>query len=194
MSGNPVASFPGAVSVDLEQAHAQHAAFRPMGTLAMTPLFNYYGFINERGGDENHGYTQIFKNGILEATKAQIVSERDGQRFVGGIGLETHIFEVFSGYIDTLRNIGVPPPLIIMLTLEGVENARYAVRRDIWDDLEPLFPEALLLLPQCVLEDYGEVIDHHRAIRPAFDALWNAIGYSRAQSFNEEGMWIGAGA
>ena len=46
-------------------------------------------------------------------------------------------------------------------------------------------------LPECFLEDYGDVLDHHRVVRPAFDALWNAIGYSRSQFFNDEGLWVG---
>jgi len=187
----PVAAFSGSVAVDVEQAHEQVTAFRPIGASGMTPRFNYHGFINERGGDDNHGYTQIFRNGTLEATKADIVRERDGRRIIPGLGLEKSFFEVFSKYIFGLRDIGVPPPLIMMLTFEGVLGANYLVRRNLWDDPEPPLPEDVLVLPECVLEDFGEDADHHRAIRPAFDALWNAIGYARSQSFNEEGLWVG---
>ena len=55
----PVASFSGAVAVDVDQVLQQSTAFRPMGSSGRTSRFNFYGFINERGGDENHGYTQI---------------------------------------------------------------------------------------------------------------------------------------
>ena len=189
----PVASFSGAVAIDVEQVLQQSTAFCPMGSSGRTSRFNYYGFINERGGDKNYGYTQVFRNGALEATKADIVYEGDGRRFISGTELEHHVFEVFSPYIIGLRNVGVPPPLIIMLTLEGVLGVNYRVHRDFWTIPNSPPPEDVLVLPECILDDYGEDVDHHRAVRPAFDALWNAVGYSRSQFFNDEGLWVGKG-
>ncbi|MCZ6759807.1 MAG: ATP-binding protein [Gemmatimonadetes bacterium] len=187
----PVASLSGAVAVDVEQVRQQYTAFPPIGSTGMTPSYNYHGFINERGGDENYGYTQIFRNGALEATKANIIRERDDCLFIPGLSLERQIFEVFSQYIIGLRDVGVPPPLIIMLTFEGVLRVHYVVGSNVYDEIEPPLPEDVLTLPECVLEDYGEDIDHHRAVRPAFDALWNSIGYPRSRFFNDQGLWIG---
>lgn len=72
----PTAAFSGMVHLDVEQIYEMHNVFRPLGSSGMTPRFNFHGFINERGGDQNHGYTQIFRNGALEATKAGIVLDR----------------------------------------------------------------------------------------------------------------------
>jgi Schlafen, AlbA_2 len=187
----PIAAFSGMVHLDVEQILVKHKAFWPIGGMGMSPRFNYYGFINESGGDKNFGYTQIFRNGILEATKAGILDEFEGRPIIAGLALEQDIFKQFSSYIIGLKDIGVPPPLIIMLTLEGVQGARYAVKRPPWGEFESLLPESTLELPECVLEEYGTEIDHHRAVRPAFDALWNAIGYSRSQFFDEDGRWVG---
>jgi hypothetical protein len=190
----PVAAFSGVIHVDVEQIHARHQAFRPIGsTLGMTPRFNYFGFINERGGEENHGYTQVFRNGSLEATMAGIVRVHDGRRLIPGLAIERYLFEVLSLYVIGLRDISVPPPLILMFTLEGVQGVAYVVRQNPWEDYEPPLPEDILALPECILEDYGTEVDHHRAVRPAFDALWNAIGFARSQFFNGEGRWIGDG-
>lgn len=187
----PIASFSGLAAVDIEQVHRQSAAFRPIGTVDLIPRFNYYGFINETDGSENQGYTQIFRNGILEATMADLIEERDGQRFIPALTIERYIFDVFTRYIIGLRDVGVPPPLIILLTLEGVLGVKYAVRQRYRDD-RPL-PEEVLKLPECILEDYGANLEHHRAVRPAFDALWNAIGFPRSKFFNNEGLWVGEG-
>jgi hypothetical protein len=187
----PVAAFSGMVNLDVEAIHAQSGTFRPMVSMGMTPRFNYHGFINERGGDANHGYTQIFRNGILEATKAGIVREREGRRFIPGLAVEQDIFEMFSVYIVGLQDVGVPPPLIIMFTLEGVEGAIYTVEENRWGDYKPPLPENVITLPECVLEDYGSAVDHQKAVRSAFDALWNASGYARSFFFNDEGRWVG---
>jgi len=168
-----------------------HNAFLPLGASGMTPRFNFHGFVNERGGDQNHGYTQIFRNGALEATKAGIVRKQEDRLLIPGFALERHIFERLSPYIDGLRDIAVPPPLIIMFTLEGVKGADYYVKENLWGDYAPPLPDDVLFLPDCVLEDYGETLEYHKAVRPAFDALWNAIGYSKSQFFDKNGLWVG---
>jgi hypothetical protein len=190
----PTAASSGMVNLDIEEVYTKRMAFHPIGSMSMSPRFNYHGFINERGGDQNHGYTQIFRNGCLEATMGGIVRENNGRRGIAGASMEGYIFEVFSPYIYGLRDIGVPPPLIVMFTLEGVGGAHYYVRRNLYGEYGPPLPDHILRLPEGFLEDYGDDVDHHRAVRPAFDALWNAIGYAGSQFFNAEGLWVGAQA
>jgi len=186
----PTAAFSGMVNVDVEKIYKKNDSFRPLGTYGMTPQFNFHGFINERGGEQNHGYTQIFRNGALEATKARIVVSREGGFYVSGQRLEKSIFERLTAYIEGLRSIGVPPPLIIMITLEGVKSAYYVVSGS-WEGYGPPLPDNILLLPECILQDYSSNLEYHKAVRPAFDTLWNAIGYSKSQYFNENGLWVG---
>jgi len=186
----PLSAFSGMVYLDLEQVYANFRSFRPINaTMGFDPRINFYGFINEVGRIKNYGYTQIFRNGILEATKSRIITERNGCFFIKGFDLEGGIFEMFSSYIMGLRDVGVPPPLIIMFTLTDVQGVHYVVKSKLSHEDRPTLPEQVLKLPECVLEDYGEEIDHHRAVRPAFDALWNAIGYPKAISFNKDGLW-----
>lgn len=187
----PTAAFSGMVHLDLEKIHEKHNAFWPIAASGQTLRFNFHGFINERGGDQNHGYTQIFRNGSLEATKAGIVRKRENRVFIPGLALERDIFERLSTYIDGLRDIGVPPPLIIMFTLEGVKGADYAVMENVWGEYESPLADEILFLPECVLEDYGTALEYHKTVRPAFDTLWNAIGYSKSQFFDEKGSWVG---
>lgn len=187
----PVAAFSGIVHLDVEKVFKKQDSFWPFGSSGMSPRFNYYGFINERGGDKNYGYTQVFRNGALEATQAGIVQEHEGRRIIPGLIFEEEIFRRFEVYIMGFRDIGVPPPLIIMFSLEGVQGAHYVVSSNWMARHEHSLPESVLTLPECVLEDYGTDIDYHRAVRPAFDALWNTIGYSHSQFFNENGLWVG---
>ena len=187
----PVAAFSGMVNLDIESIYARSGTFRPIGSYGMNPRFNYHGFINERGGQENHGYTQIFRNGILEATKANIVYEKDERYYIWGPILEQEIFDVLNAYLFGLQEVGVPPPLIIMFTLEGVQTAIYLVEKNSWGDYRPSLPENLLTLPECILESYGTELDHNKSVRPIFDALWNAGGYARSLFFDGDGRWVG---
>ena len=187
----PTAAFSGMVYIDVEKIHEVHNSFWPLAASGMTPRFNLHGFVNERGGDQNEGYTQIFRHGALEATISGIVRKRDGHLSIPGLALERYIFERLSLYVDGLRDIGVPPPLLIMFTLEGIKGANYAVMENHWGGYEPPLPDDFIFLPECVLEDYGTALEYHKAVRPAFDTLWNAIGYSKSQYFDENGFWVG---
>ena len=78
-----------------------------------------------------------------------------------------------------------------MFTLEGVRGATYEVHRNVLGSYGRPLSKELIHLPECFLEDYGTTADHHRALQPAFNALWNAAGYVRDQFFDEEGVWRG---
>ena len=179
--------------VDLEAAHQRHHAFRPLGsTTGMNFRFNFEGYITERGGDLNHGYTQIFRNGALEATMGNLIRERNGLQIIPALGLEQYFFEVFEGYVNGLRDLGVAAPLVVMVTLEGVQGAAYAViQSNIFGDPLPKLDRPTLMLPECIINEYGSCLSYHQAIRPAFDTLWNAIGYRASKFFDDSGLWIG---
>lgn len=184
-----IAAFSGMVNIDVERIFQKHEYFRPLGASGMTPGFNFHGFINERGGDQNYGYTQIFRIGAIEATKASIVREKEGKKIIPGHEIENDIFKHLTCYIDGLKELDVPIPLAIMFTLEGVKGAKYAVSydRSFYEDRP--FTENILRLPECFIIEYGSEIDYHKAVRPAFDTLWNAIGRSKSIFFDKNGKW-----
>ena len=185
----PVGAFSGMIHLDVEEIFDQQDYFRPIGSMGRTSAFNFEGFINHRGDDR--GYTQVFRNGALEAVETEIVlSDSHGSRWIPGLDLENDVFEVLSPYLEGLRAIGVPPPLFLMITLESVKDSIYRVDEGIYRTIQRL-PKDLLRLPECWLEDYGTDVNHHRVVRPAFDALWNAIGRVGSQWFNEDGLWVG---
>lgn len=187
----PLSSVVSNLSIDLELAFNLHGAFRPLNSMGMTPRFNLNGFANETGGIENFGYTQVFRSGIVEATRAGLVREYRGRKLVPSAVFERTIFEVFPGYVNAIRDLGIPAPIVVLFTLEGINGAAYAVADDPFPEPEPPIQETPLYLPDCFIEDFGTDLDYQKALRPAIDALWNASGYMRAQTYDANGQWIG---
>ena len=101
------------------------------------------------------------------------------------------MLDSLSYYINGLRDLSIPLPLIVLITLEGVKGAAYKVRDNVFDDPEPVIERDLVFLPECVINEYGDTAEYHRAVKPAFDALWNTAGFVSAQTFSSEGVWIG---
>ena len=185
----PLSAFSSQESVDLESVSNIHTYFEPIGTNGMSPRFNFDGFINERSGQNNNGYTQIFRNGIIEATKADIIREYSGKRGIPGLALERYIINTLPKYIEGLNKINVSPPLVIMITFEGVANTYYYVSENEFDR-EPIDRD-ILLLPICILEEYGSTNYYHRTLKPALDTLWNTINYKECMYFDKDGNWKG---
>jgi hypothetical protein len=177
--------------IDPEAVFELKDLFRPIGTEGMTPGYSYDGFINRRGGDKNYGYTQVFRHGGLEATKANIVVENDGHRFIRGGLLEEQFFTEFPRYVQGLEKLGVSPPLVVLITLLQVGGVQYLVRVSDWDDPLPNIASPVLFLPPCTIEQFGDDLSYHRAVRPAFDALWNASDFPRDMYFDGDGKWVG---
>lgn len=178
-------------SLEAEAIFNTRDTFSPVDHRGYSPRYNFDGVLIERPGETNYGYTQIFRSGIIEATKANLVSEDHGNRFIGGRGMEEHFFKHFTQYVEGLHGLGIDAPLLVMITLEGILGAHYLVSNSLWRDaLVPLDRDPLSL-PECVINEYGTPASYHQAVRPAFDALWNAIGYSKSQFFDDTGKWVG---
>jgi hypothetical protein len=185
----PFSAFGHEQLLDVKNIYDNHMSFRPIGSMGMTPRFNFEGVINFRGGDKCFGYTQIFRNGIIEATKANIIGEMFGVRFIHSLRLGNQIFEVLPMYLNGLKALDIPPPIVVMISFQEVNGIYLGVGSH--DFSEYYFGNSELLLPEIIINDYGSEHDYQKAMRPAFDALWNAVDYAASRYFNESDIWIG---
>lgn len=188
----PLSAFGQEIEIDLQRAHSLHGNFRPLGSMGLTPRFNFDGFINIRGGEGCHGYTQIFRNGILEATKSRLVKEFEGYQLVHAGDLGDYIFEVFHGYLDGLRQLDVVAPFVVAITLEQVAGARLALHNMEYQlDRIPPFDRQDMDLPEVNIAEYSDEASYQKTLRPTFDALWNSAGYLRSTYFDDDDQWVG---
>jgi hypothetical protein len=122
--------------------------------------------------------------------KVRVVTDLHGALYVPTLDFDKWIFEVLPGYFAALQKLDVPPPIVLMITLQGVRGARLGVGQR-WTSYEdqPMIDRAVLELPEIIIESYGTPLDYQRAARPAFDALWNTGGYVQSKHFDETGAW-----
>lgn len=168
--------------INLTLAHERSTTFRPIGSSGYNPGFNVDGYLNERGGQVCHGYTQVFRDGAIEATKTGMRIAHREQEWVLARRIEHAASEAVSLYVDGLRELEASPPIYVSVSVLGVSGARVAAANiDYMFDLPPTLRISTLRLPICVIEDFGDRADHLAALRPALDALWNAGGMSEWQ-------------
>jgi hypothetical protein len=172
--------------VDLERAMEFQEKLRPIGSAGWSPRINFDGLINVRSGSPPHGYTQLFRTGIIESVKVGVVGEHDGKRFLPTTRFEGDVVAALPLYFDALQRLDVQPPFVVMLTLDGVRDVVLGIGP--FAEPEP-FDRTLLALPEVLVADYGSAEDYQRAIRPALDSVWNAGGYTGSPNFDENGVW-----
>jgi hypothetical protein len=194
----PLSAFGLATQIDLEKAYQALDQFRPIASTGPTPRFNLDGFIHVW----EFGYTQVFRNGIVEATLAKILykpganvisralDEPPPSGTICDAAIVGKIIEALPGYFEGLRALDVPPPIVLMVSYQGVAGARLAVRG--YDPLamDPFPSVDPLLLPEVIIDDYGSPESYSRELRPVFDALWNTTGrFARCTYYDVDGNW-----
>lgn len=189
----PVSSFGVSGPIDLQRTRALEHLLRPMNAMGYTPQINFDGFANLYLDESRKcwSYTQVFRTGAIEAVITPIVRTGYATKIplIPGKLFGDYIFEVLAGYLNALQQLDVPTPIVAMLSLQGIHGARLGVGNIYTvEDRSPINRTALEL-PEIMIEQYGTFQDYQRAVRPAFDALWNAGGFERSTFFDEAGLW-----
>lgn len=178
----PLSSFDTYGELDLSTSYDLARKFPVLNSSGWDYRINMDGFLTfQRVSDIGSllkvlGYTQIFRNGCLEATVSGIVSEHQGKYY-----LNTDLLYGLSSsacdFLQSLSEMGVNTPLAIALTLHGVKHAgiftnNFAIT------CEHSVGVDTLLAPTGLLESF-EPKDCTDSIKKCLDYVWNACGYPK---------------
>lgn len=174
---------------DMEEAVDAHKLFYPIdGDGDVRP--NLEGMVVQRYGSPCSAYTQLFRNGIVEAAAGNLLHEHEGQVLVSPSKLLEPMLWSVRHYMWGLEVLNVPCPVVAMISLEGVRGAQLAPSEAYNGDGVPPFRMSEILLPEVMLQTYGEKIpDYHKPLKPIFEALWNAAGYFTCPEWEALSKW-----
>jgi hypothetical protein len=191
----PVSSFRSRQLFDVAAMSDLGTQFPPMAATGWDYRLNLDGHVAYGGG--RHGgdcwsYTQFFRNGSVEAVLADVVQEdkKEGKRLLAGhyewsLTQERYFFKKL---LAGLRGVGIQPPVWCFLTITGVKGARIPTN-DHFRDENRTIDRDTLMLPECVIDDLGA--ESAAILRPMFDLVWNASGFTRSFNFDANGKWVG---
>ena len=125
-------------------------------------------------------YVQLFRNGVIEAVDCQMTDK------YLPVAYESEIIKSVSDYAEFYRNHEMLTPVLVGLTLLNVKEFRMGKDRVEHHIGRPIDRDHLILP-----ERFAESLDFDAAsfLRPCFDQIWNACGYSRSMNYNEKGKW-----
>ncbi len=190
----PLTAFDVGVGVDLRSTTETAVGMRPIGAGAWNHRHNFDGFMTFHGATDegvSEGYTQLFRTGTIEAVDTQFTGVHEGRRLIRSVMFERDLIGALGGYLALQRQLGLSPPVLVMLSLLGVKGysmfvdaSRYFTGRR----GEHIIDRDTLVVPAGVpVEDLGA--DPAQVLRPHFDAVWNACGYAGSLNYTKDGEW-----
>jgi len=158
------------------------------------PRYNFDGLLHasETAKGGVYGYVQLFTNGIVEAIDGSLLEPTDKGLIIRGIAFERQLIDSTREYLHVLEGLNIEPPILLFLTLIGVKG--YSIAFLARDQIEVPVPgivdtieRDLLLIPEIVIESYDVTVSG--AMKPCFDSVSNAGGWSKSPSYNGKGKW-----
>jgi hypothetical protein len=165
--------------VQLSMSNLKHyfEVFEPIHNYGFQGVNNFDGCLNYSFASDNkmHCYTQIFRNGIIEASNfGYYINDKD--KTLSTVELEYDIKETTKNHIENLTKSDVGFPCFISVSCLNVKGySIHATDTGYWRNTN--FPEIFendLLLPTVYVENNDELSEK---LGVAFDALWNSGGY-----------------
>lgn len=168
--------------------------FAPMPTSSWHYRINLDGYVTHGGrsasgsGGLDTTYCQVFRSGQIEAVSADLVRDIKGRVLIASLAYEKELIEVTARYLEALGKVGVEPPLLVMVAFLGARGATMGVDARFQGDLHPIDRD-VLVLPDVLFDERPH--DLPRAMRPIFDAAWNACGVAQSLNYDSGGSWAG---
>lgn len=156
-----------------------------------SPRINLDGAIGARPQTPDgatHGYTQLFRNGFVEAVYVVTQAGQNGVLRLHGAEYENYAAGLLTRIRVELEHAGFHPEVAAMLSLLGVDRIDLAFNRDNWslDGTQGRFDRKTVVLPDVLVPADATA---HRGLRPMFDLMWQAAGMRGSINFNEAGEW-----
>jgi hypothetical protein len=139
--------------------------------------YNFDGFITYGGYYSNSNipeYTQIFRNGIIEAIWTLpfvLVANKKKDYRIPSALFEDGLINSTHYYLRRLEEIGIQPPIYIMLTLIHVSEFKMVLSNY---EGTSNFNKDIIIIPENTINNYEE--DVSKIMKESFDIIWNSVG------------------
>jgi hypothetical protein len=165
----------------------------PMNVNSWEGRYNVDGYVSY--GTQNLTFTQLHRNGIIEAATSSLSRNINQQKkIIPGVSILVGLLQSTTKYLNLLQNIGVQTPIRIFVSLLDVRDCRFALVNDPYgfrDTESYKFARDDIFLPAIDLMEFGPKFHYYETMRPVLDALWNADGIEKCDYFNDNGKWVG---
>jgi len=193
----PYSSFNFNQYLDIELIEHQGkklATFNNFDTFPTYTLKGYLRYERDINGDITC-YSHLYRSGKIEILDIyNLRVHNEDLKIKDGTYLEKKFIKVIESNLQVLKELNIPTPVVIFISLLGVKDYVLSTRTgrppSIHDTLGKGFKENIIQLPEIILNDYETNIK--KVTKLPFDTLWNANGWKRSPNF-ENNLWVEKG-
>jgi hypothetical protein len=181
----PITAFAGDQRLDVSGRVEALRQVQPLGSSGWDHRINVDGVVTFDRSDQAETYTQIFRNGAVEAV--EVFVPRDGdRRLIPSVAYEQNVMRAARDYVGFLQQEGAGFPMFVFLALIELRGYGLALPPGFWPEIR-LADRDTVILPEAVIE--GPEFDRAVVLRPLLDMVWNAFGLPRSANFDAGGHW-----
>jgi hypothetical protein len=161
--------------------------FRPMDAGGWSQRITAKGLMSYSGNEKGiRDYTELYKNGIVEALRCDIAWEdNEGRLSLRLQPLENLILQHIPKFLKLQNFLHIQPPFYVFITLAGVKGC-IVKNPDYWEESHPINKD-ILYLPEAVIENYDD--DLTKVLKPSFDMVWNNLGIVQSPNYDKDGNY-----
>ena len=183
----PLPNFGAERRIDIVKIEELHEKY--FNTITSSPpsyfginLDGYYAYCPYQSNPCKE-YTQVFRNGVIEAINAGRLFGHDENfgHFLAGKGLCERLITALNIYMEGLRILEITPPILLQISMMGVKGIRMTMKQHACSPYE----RDVLHLPPSVIPEFSKYKDYRSVIAEQMHFLWNAFGVARCDFFNE---------
>lgn len=182
----------------LKEAASGISAF---GSRGRSSRFNLDGIVSLDGHQVYRSYTQVFRDGKLEAAMSDASYEmrqryvdpsnqhqpETGPRSLRDAICEKAVIDALGEYLRFCKTLEIPAPFIMFSALTGCDGIRICTDRSFCDLSEGAIDRTPAYLPEIEIPSLD--IEPLTLLRPWCDTLWQACGMERSFNFDDNGKW-----
>ena len=185
----PIQSFANDELYDILPFYQNPMLLQPMRTGHWDRRLNLDGVLAFGTHDPHFSYTQLYRNGIIEAVNGNLIgSEFEDKRIIPSVSFEETILQYVPFCFQMLARLGVGAPVVLALTLTQTEGIVMGTAdAQMWGFGDAIDVETVIL-PEVLVEDLSQPAQ--KIVKPMFDLIWNACGKPSSENFDANGDWI----
>lgn len=160
--------------------------------------FNVDGLLNMDSGQAAESYSQIYRDGRLEAVMSAITFQPNGHyaqpdqkpanlpRYLRDTICERAVFRLVKDYLSFCQGIGVSLPVTMFSALVGCKGVMY------YSDWGRHFGQGTIDRSPAFIPDMEIVAldaEPMKLLRPWCDTLAQSMGFEKSPNFDEAGNW-----
>lgn len=189
----PLSAFDPSSRYDLSLLERQQSNMLwPLDTGSFKHRFNFDGIVNfsEIQGVSD-SFAQLYRNGIIEAiSDSSLTFEQNGQKILNLAYYADELVKNLPKYFNFQRFLGIDAPLLVMISLLGVKGLTIPSNPYGFQSEGRPIDRNDLIVPAVLVEGINFTqTGVGGSLRPIFDTLWNACGWTSCPHYDDQGVW-----